>query len=289
MSGFTRQVKFVEVGTCDFDVEALKYEGEYGISVEPVRTYFDRLPNNPKLKKLMYLVSDKQGEAQICYIPEDKIKQYGLPDYVKGCNSINAPHPTVEKLCKEKGIDYSEVVQKDTVPCKTLYQIVTECKVDGIYHLKTDTEGHDCFILTKYFDDIIRSRYNDLLPQKITFESNELNDANQVKALISKLQSIGYVVTTRRGDTFAELDITKLNNKSKFSTPIYNTYISGVPAGYSKNNLPHENNLESAKEYCKKHGYSGVTFQNGFYGVRTGNRVLSFNPENSTLCTWVYI
>lgn len=289
IDSFTRKVDFIEIGVSDFDVEARKLKGCCGISVEPVREYFDKLPNDPKIKKVMAVISDRIGEAEILYIPESVIRKYGLPDYLKGCNSVGGPHPTAESTCKKLGIDFTQIVQKDVVPCMTLFQLVAESGIDGMYYLKVDTEGHDCVILSKYFNDVSFNRLNHLLPHVLRFESNELTDPDAVKSLINVLENIGYQAVSRGGDTIAELDITKLKNKKGFTTPMFGYWIPGNPPGYNRRNLPHDNTLEAAREFCVKNGYSGVTFQDGVYEVRSGNRVRKFDSKEANLCSWVYM
>ena len=56
-------------------------------------------------------------------------------------------------------------------------------------------------------------------------------------------------------------------------------YIKDYPKNYNPKNLPHENSLDGAKNYCLKHNCSGVTFENNRYEVRDG-KYIDFNDTN---------
>lgn len=45
--------------------------------------------------------------------------------------------------------------------------------------------------------------------------------------------------------------------------------------------LPHENNLESAKEYCLKHNCNGIQYYNGVFEVRKGKYICGGKVEDS--------
>ena len=46
--------------------------------------------------------------------------------------------------------------------------------------------------------------------------------------------------------------------------------------------------LEREKEYCVKHNYSGITYQDNIYQVRNGSNLTYFDTME-LLYTWVYI
>lgn len=119
------------------------------------------------------------------YISEENIQKYGLPNWVRGCNSINVPHPTVKRLMKERGIP-AQAMTTMAVEVVRMKDILDEFEVEEIGHLKIDTEGHDCVILNDFLDS------STVLPEKITFESNELSDPEDVKRMVGRLQDLGY-------------------------------------------------------------------------------------------------
>ena len=86
----------IEIGTSDFRTEAGKVEGLF---IEPVKEYFDRLPN---CNKENVAVSNIEGEIDIYYIPSETIYNKLLPNWLRGCNSVGKIHPTIVKEGLEK-------------------------------------------------------------------------------------------------------------------------------------------------------------------------------------------
>ena len=55
---------------------------------------------------------------------------------------------------------------------------------------------------------------------------------------------------------------------------------------YKKYNFP--DYIRGEKEYCVKHNYSGITYQDNIYQVRNGSNLTYFDTME-LLYTWVYI
>ena len=51
--------------------------------------------------------------------------------------------------------------------------------------------------------------------------------------------------------------------------------------------LHHLNNFKSTKEYCIKYNYSGITFENEIYQIRSGKYINYFESEK--LISWIYM
>lgn len=168
------RVEIVEIGTSDFRTEAGK---KSGLFVEPVKEHFNRLP---KCLKENVAVSNKEGFIDLYYIPSVVIQSEGLPNWVRGCNSVGAPHPTIVSNGWEKFLSY-EVVE--VVRIKTLLDKHGITEIDT---LKIDTEGHDCVILNDFLDTCT------IKPKTIQFESNVLSNQDQVKAVVKRLEKLGY-------------------------------------------------------------------------------------------------
>jgi hypothetical protein len=212
-------------------------------------------------------------------------KKYNFPNYIRGCNCINSYHPEVIITCKNRNIDIDTIYEKEEIDVTTVYQIMINNNIDGVYYLKIDTEGHDTVIL-KYFYEENKNKL--FLPHIIRFESNHLTPNEYIIDTINLYSTIGYDFILRTiDDVVLKLNLTKLKNKTTFTTGLKNYYINDHPPNYDFNNLPHENTLESAKEYCIKNNYSGVTYQDNIYQVRTGTYLIYY--ENIDLYTWVYI
>jgi len=274
---------FIEIGTSDFETEIQKNDSKIGLSVEPVRHYLDKLPNKKGCIKLNVAVSNYIGNATINYLSEENIDKFKLPEWVKGCNTINSYHPTVSMKLLEKGIHIKDIITSYSVECKPLVQIMTENNVSGVYYLKIDTEGHDTTILKHFYNSI---NNNDFLPHVVLFESNILSKEIDVKEIINVLQYIGYDLIQSNHDTLLKLNLTKLRNKNKF-TQIKNYCVMDYPAEYNPDNLPHENTLEHAQQYCIENGCTAVIYQNNRYEVRVGKYIQYLNDFDIT--SWIYI
>ncbi len=177
----------VEIGTSDFRTYAGKVEG---IFIEPIKHYFDRLP---ECKKENVAISNFTGTTTGYYIDDATIKKHGLNDWIRGCNSINEPHPTVIKLGWKK---YQTTQQIDVVRIKS---IIDKYELKYIDFLKIDTEGHDCIILNDYLDTV------QIKPKKIQFENNVLANKAEVKKVVARLRGIGYVCTQVKDDIVCKL------------------------------------------------------------------------------------
>lgn len=177
----------IEIGTSDFRTLAGIRKG---IFIEPVKEHFDRLP---ECNKLNVAVSNYEGYVDVYYIPLKIIKEKGLPNWLRGCNSIGSMHPTVistgnAKYCVNHSI---EVVR--------IKSIIESNNVKDIELLKIDTEGHDTVILNDYLDTV------DIKPKKIQFENNSLSDQKEVLKVCSRLHKLGYKTKQVKFDMIAEL------------------------------------------------------------------------------------
>lgn len=273
---------FVEIGTAYFDTEVQNANDDIiGLSVEPIKQYLDKLPNPKKCIKENAAISDKNGQITCHYVPLENIEKYNLPWWIGGCNSINHNHPTVVNVLKHKGLSF-DLVKIDTVPVMTIQDLFKKHNVDGIYLLKTDTEGHDCVILNYYFDTL---KSNDQLAHKIIFEANELTPHDTIMKFAERAKKYGYQFTKKDNEINATLtlQINNLPNRSKFKE-IKNYYLDSYPLNYDLNNLPHENTFEDAKKYCIENNHCGITFENGKYIVCQGK--LNYRKDSSC---WIYI
>ena len=274
---------YIEIGASDFDTEIQKENTKTGITIEPVLYYINRLPDKAGCRKINAAISDYSGVVSVYHVPDSTISAYGLPQWVRGCNSIGEYHPTVVKLLCEKGIPRKNAIIGSNVMCIKLIDMVVANGVEAFYYLKVDTEGHDTIILKHYFENIIEQSQ---LPHIVKFESNSLSNSDDVDEIVAIANTLGYDTVSRGHDTDLKLNLNKLQNKTKFTESIQNYYIMGHPDNYDISNLPHENNLEGAKRYCTDHNHSGVTYQFGNYEVRAG-KYMEYHGSNVT--SWVFV
>ena len=277
-------IDFIEIGTSDFDTEIQKKDDRIGLSIDAVKYYIDKLPNKAGCIKINNAISNFNGEITINYVSVDDINKYKLPNWVRGCNSVNHYHPTVTKLLLDKGIQIKDIAISYKVPCKTLLFLLTEYDVHGFYLLKIDTEGHDSIILEHFLKN---NKSNNLLPHKIIFESNVLTNKKDTSNIINMSQKIGYDLIFSGNDTILKLNLNKIHKTFIFSSKIVNYYIEDYPIGYDPLNLPHENTLEAAKKYCIKHNCSGITYQHNRYEVRNGKYINYYNDPK--LLSWILL
>lgn len=182
----------VEIGTSDFRTQAGKVDG---IFIEPVKYYFDKLP---KCNKENIAISNYEGEIDIYYLTHEEIKKYNLPDWLRGCNSVNTIHPTTHSVLSLAGISI-DIVRKDTVKVDRMVNLLERHKVTRIELLKIDTEGHDTVIINDYLDTV------DILPKVIQFESNVLSNQSDVLKVCERLHQIGYKTYQHKFDMICEL------------------------------------------------------------------------------------
>jgi FkbM family methyltransferase len=189
---------FIEIGTSDFETELQKSDDEtFGISIEPIKYYLDRLPNKKNILKVNAAVSNRTGTVEVFYIPEETIKKFGLPDYVKGQNSIGSPHPETLKW-DHLGVTINDITS-ETVEVLNFETIVKNYNVDSIGFLKIDTEGHDCVIVNDYIDFCLAN--TNLIADKIMFESNILTNSNIIYNTIKRCIELGYKLITTGENT----------------------------------------------------------------------------------------
>jgi hypothetical protein len=124
---------FIEVGTSDFDTEIQKNNNKTGISIEPVKYYLDRLPDKLNYKKINMGISDYTGTGKVFYISDKNIKKYGFPIWVRGCNSIDSYHKTVQSLCLKKKLNIETISEHYEVSICTLFSVFQDNNIDGVF------------------------------------------------------------------------------------------------------------------------------------------------------------
>jgi hypothetical protein len=277
---------FIEIGTSNFSTEIERASDDIrGLSVEPIRKYLDDLPNKKNCIKFNAAISNYRGLAKIYYISEENIETYHLNKVFIGCNSLNNPHPTVKNYLHSHNLNPEELITSETIEVYQFKDLVEQFDISGCYYLKIDTEGHDTIILNDYLEYCRHYPY--LLAHVIMFETNCLSSKNDIDQVINQLFDFGYEMISQDENTRLVLNINKMGKKSDlWNGPIENYYITDYPENYDPNNLPHENNLESAKQWCHNHNHNGVTYQNQRYEVRRGP-YLKRSPTTSHENSWI--
>lgn len=285
------KVDFIEIGTSDFDTEIGKVaEYQNGISIEAVKYYYDKLPVVSNVITHHLAVSDDTGTCTISYVDPAIVEELSRNNpsahqWIKGCNTINNDHPLLQSYLLINNLS-RDIVISEEVEKNTLFNVVRDDGVTGIYYLKIDTEGHDVIILHKFISDSID--YPWLLPHLIQFETNSNIKSSQVDELLRYMTKAGYRVVSRGEDTIVRLD------PRQRSRHVFNRfdhyYIQNYPSNYNPSEPPHLNTLKDAQEYCRLGNYTGVTYQNGLYSVRSGEMLpVPSEMIHLDITSWIFI
>ena len=217
---------FVEVGTSDFDTLIERVGDDVlGISIEPHKTYLERLPNRSNVTKLCAaLVPEKlyeqNKELNFYFVDEKIIEEKHLGGWLKGCNSVGKPHdfhltwfhdpniwhqsldrsslPTVNLL--EMGL-----VTVEKVPCLTFPMLVERFNIGHIGFLKVDVEGQDPPLLKDILEYYVKNNPSDL-PKQILFETNTHSVPEEVEEIKAYMRTLGYKIEVYINDCLATLE-----------------------------------------------------------------------------------
>jgi len=194
---------FVEIGTSDFYTEIENAGDKQGLSIEPLQLYMDNLPTARNVRKLSCAVSDKDGTGKVYWVDPKDIEANKLPYWVRGCNSLNTPHPKVDEVLSARGLE--GLVKVSDCKIVSWDTLLIENKVDAVKFLKIDTEGHDTVIINAMLDSSLS-----VLPERIMFEYNYLTDEIDFKRVEKRLRDAGYSTTI---DAVQENCLCELNSK----------------------------------------------------------------------------
>ncbi len=194
------KLDFLEIGTADFDtcIERAK-PNEIGISIEPAKVYFDKLPARSGVIRLNCAISKTNGLLDIYYTKPETIVAHGLPFWLRGCNSVIKPHRLALEQLAAKRLDPDEHIVKETVETLNFETLVQRYDIQSINFLKIDTEGHDLIILEGYRD--VCDRLPHLYAERILFETNSHTTVEDQDACIEAFVKRGYTVSQRGHDT----------------------------------------------------------------------------------------
>ena len=171
------KLDYLEIGACDFNL-LCRSKKKKGLTIEPINYYYNRIPTEDKLQ---VAISNSNGYCDMYFLPIGIIEDYNLPNWLRGCNSINQPHPQTIKQLEKAGLPV-ELIQIQRIRKLTLKRLIQEKDIDEIDYLKIDCEGHDIVILEEFF------KYTPpLYPNKIYFECNILTDKSRVLSFIDRI------------------------------------------------------------------------------------------------------
>lgn len=199
-------VNYVEIGTSDFDTLIQRHvwrEDIVGFSLEPVRTYFERLPSHGGENKTMLnvAISDHDGYEDIFLVRPELVDGYFeadslcspklvqqaglqtcLPGWVRGTSSIKKWPEGVRQLLGDERL--GSVLAMARVPCLTFGTLATVYGFGAVDVLKIDAEGFDHVVLKQVVDF---AEAHGLWPWQIQFEKNSLSDWRLLDAQVARL------------------------------------------------------------------------------------------------------
>jgi Methyltransferase FkbM domain len=190
---------FIEIGTSDF--ETCIHDADdtvVGLSIDPIQLYLDNLPNRKNVRKINAAISNYNGTTHIYYVNPMIIKQFNLPDWYRGCNSIGQPHITVVNGLKSFGLNPEAIITRQEIQVMNIETLFKNNNVGSIDLLKVDTEGHDPVILENYIEYC--DAHPKLYAKKILFETNVLSSKTDQEMVISALNARGYRVVEVTSD-----------------------------------------------------------------------------------------
>lgn len=218
---------YIEIGTSDFDTLVEIYpDGTNGLSIEPIKTYLDRLPDKPGNTKYNVAITDEDCQLSVFYVKPEDIEANGLPEWVKGCNSVGAPHPSVVRELSERGL--MDIYTQDVIDGVSFPSLINQCTIGSVDYLKVDTEGHDFVILRSMLNTSLR-------PNKIRFEANSLYTEDAILGIIADMTQHGYKLIQRTFDDVV-MRLTTEEDNAPYTAPVL-IISSGRRWGYLKKTL----------------------------------------------------
>lgn len=216
---------FIEIGTAFFDTLIEKADDlQYGLSIEPITEYLEKLPNKKNVTKINgAVVADEDSNGlDVYYVTEEIIDKFNLGIWMKGCNSVGKPHDfhtgyfpcpwtwhhhPDRKSLKTTDLLAMGLVTKKTIPCYTYKNLIDTYNIGKVKQLKIDTEGYDCKIL----DSVLKYYLNspELLPEFISFESNAHSDSVAVNEITKRLINLGYDISYREEGNVTDAKLIK--------------------------------------------------------------------------------
>jgi len=180
---------------------------------QALKFYQDQLPNPVGVTKVNAAVVGEGLTAstlKFFFIHPDDIQRHGLPDWLKGCNSVLKPHPLgVEQLAKRS---LQQLMRSVDVPALTFTGLVRQEGVSSVRFLKLDVEGQEANILKGVLE--VCAAHRARCPRKIMFEANKLRGATK-DALVEQLKRHGYVVLVASDVSLKKLGPTRAGRYSR--------------------------------------------------------------------------
>lgn len=187
----------VEIGVCDYDrLIDQAPPGSVGLSVEPVKEFFDKLPPRQHWMTANVAIAHAPGIMTIWYVPRAEADKINKGDWVSGCSKIGEPHAAISAMITNGHLPKEALVSCE-VEAITIKELWGRYDVTSIDYLKIDTEGYDCKIVKWAVESNVPIR-------RIMFETNDQSTPQEIDETRQWLKDRGYTILQADGDTVAE-------------------------------------------------------------------------------------
>ena len=180
---------FVEIGTCDYHT-LLEWcpPNHTGLSVEPIKTYLDRLPDKPNVTKVNVAISSENKIVDLFWVEPHNQDKYNL-SFTKGWGTIIKPHRghSAAQMMLETGM-----LSNHKIEAITWTTLTERYEIESVDLVKIDTEGHDCVVVNSILDSTI-------YPQRIEFETTHC-PKEELTQTFARLEMMGYSLITEGED-----------------------------------------------------------------------------------------
>ena len=203
---------YLEIGTSDFDTlaEAVNRDAvrgmsssalPRGVSVEALPLYVAAVMNKTShvphsahaiLNYAVVAAAPHNATIEVFYIHPNDLRRYKLPQYLRGCNSVGAPHPTALRKLRSRSL--LRLLRQTSVPVVSLAALLDMVGGCRLGLLKIDVEGMDAALLLAYASFLWARR--ECRADLIRFEVGNFTGATyarDISAAIAALRSVGYV------------------------------------------------------------------------------------------------
>ena len=181
---------YVDIGTSDFDHSGELNDDVKVLLVEPLKCYYDKLPNSNNITKVNCAVSNFNGFIDIYYVDPADIEKHDLPIFLKGCNSVITRHATTLFELKKGNLEH--LYRCEQVKTVTLKNLFLECNVSSITNLKIDTEGHDHIILEQVLEFVKKGFSITNIQFEFFLFGDHFNNVKDINSLLDYFSKIGY-------------------------------------------------------------------------------------------------
>lgn len=161
------RVDYLEIGTSNFDtlLQSSISDDTVGLSIDIIKGYLDDLPTKLNRHKLNIGVGATSGAVSVYHIPEADIVKHRLPKWLKGCNSIEKPHPLIVEVLRPKNLEHLMAISE--VEVITFSELVRRLHLRLIGYLKIDCETSTLDIV----EAVIRACADDgVCPRFLSYE-----------------------------------------------------------------------------------------------------------------------